>query len=136
MLDVAKSHLNPDLLKLAWSCGYVLLFHYGHTTGVAQVNDTDLHGAFEREYLEVEQRFFNWQQEDSPGTITRRPQDVVDDCCQTWIAAQHTHDRWGHKSVGLTIALGGSEDRLISREARHCWNELHMCAVRQKPSMR
>ena len=47
--------------------GYVTLFHYGCTTGVAQVNDTDLHAELERVYCELEQAAFNEQQLYEPG---------------------------------------------------------------------
>ncbi len=38
--DVAKSHVGDAPLEFAWSRGYMMLYHYGNTTGVAQVNDT------------------------------------------------------------------------------------------------
>ena len=40
---VAASHLGEDVMSLCHSRGYCLLYHYGSTTAVAQVNDTDLH---------------------------------------------------------------------------------------------
>ena len=36
MLDVAKSHCDPADTDIAWSRGYITLYHYGCTTGVAQ----------------------------------------------------------------------------------------------------
>jgi len=51
--------------------GYVTLFHYGCTTGVAQINDTDLHGDMEAIYLEFEQAAFFEQQLYDPGCISR-----------------------------------------------------------------
>ena len=52
MMDVAKSHLGEAIEAEFWSRGFVVLLHYGCTTGVVQVNDTDLHGAFEKLYVE------------------------------------------------------------------------------------
>ena len=130
MLDVAKSHCDPAVTNLAWSRGYITLYHYGCTTGVAQVNDTDLHGDFERVYLEAETAAFMHQQYTDPGNITRRPQHVVDDACAVWGALDHQKGCRGHKSVGLSNSLTGEEDCLISREARRFWEALNMPAER------
>merc|ERR1711911_324194 len=83
-LDVAKSHVGDEILDVCRERGFVPLFHYGCTTGIAQVNDTDLHDGFERVYLEMEQAAFTYQQLHDPGCVARRPQDVVDDTCNTW----------------------------------------------------
>lgn len=130
LLDVAKSHCDPEVTSFAWSRGYITLYHYGCTTGVAQVNDTDLHGDFERLYIDQESAFFIAQQNLDPGNINRRPQDVVDDACAVWAALDHTKACRGHKTVGLANALDGSEDGLISREARRFWEALDMPAER------
>ena len=47
-MDAYKAHLTDRIQELCWPRGYVCLYHYGLTTGIAQVNDTDLHGEFSR----------------------------------------------------------------------------------------
>ena len=42
----------------------------------------------------------------------------------------HASAAKGHKRVGLTNALDGSEDHLICRQARACWEELRMSSLR------
>ena len=54
LLDVARSHIGREIVDFLWSRGYITLYHYGGITGVLQVNDTDNHAQFEREYLECE----------------------------------------------------------------------------------
>ena len=132
MLDVAGSHIVDDVLDFAWSRGYIALFHYGCTTGVGQVNDTDLHGPFERVYLDHEQTSFNEQQMLRPGCVNRTPQDVVDDVVATWQSLDHGQAAAGHRRVGLSVALNGSEDAAISREALECWQALDMATVRRE----
>jgi hypothetical protein len=39
MMDVAGSHCAPEVRDFCWSRGYVALYHFGCTTGVAQVSD-------------------------------------------------------------------------------------------------
>ena len=131
LLDVAKSHIGDAVVDFAWERGYVALYHYGCTTGVAQVNDTDLHGDFERLYVEREQASFNEQQLYLPGCVSRRPQDVLDDAAATWRALDHERAASGHKRTGLSNALDGTEDHLISREALDCWRELDMGEIRR-----
>ena len=130
MMDVAKSHCDPAVTDLAWTRGFITLYHYGCTTAVGQVNDTDCHGEFERVYLEMETAAFMQQQYQDPGNITRTPGNVVDDVCATWAALDHSRGTRGHKSVGLTNSLTGSEDNLISREARKFWVGLDMAGER------
>jgi hypothetical protein len=129
-MDVARSHVADEVQDLAWSRGYVPLYHYGHTTGVAQVNDTDCHADFQRIYLEFEQAAFNEQQLLEPGNINRTVADVVNDAAATWKQLNHQQGVSGHKRNGLSNNLDGSEDHLISRQARLCWLELDMPSER------
>ena len=130
MLDVAKSHVSDEVVKFSWTRGYVVLFHYGCTTGVAQVNDTDLHGWLEQLYLEIEQAAFNEQQLYQPGCVNRNPQDVVNDAASTWQQVDHGTAVTGHWRTGLSNKLDGSEDHMITREARLMWQEGDMKNVR------
>ena len=76
-LDVYASHLDADVRDLCWSRGYVLLFHYGHTTGVAQINDTDLHAALSKLYQDYEMLSMLEQQKICKSDISRSHQQVV-----------------------------------------------------------
>jgi hypothetical protein len=131
MMDVAGSHISDSVADYAWERGYIVLLHYGCITGVLQVNDTDLHGHFERIFLEEEQASFNETQLIRPGCIARRPQDVLDDIASTWRQCNHEIAVKGHKHTFLSCALDGSEDHMVSREALDCWIALDMAAVRR-----
>ena len=76
LLDSYSAHFDESIQRLCWSRGYILLFHYGHTTGVTQVNDTDLHGPFKRIYLEFESQDFFDRQIMDPGDISRSRSEV------------------------------------------------------------
>jgi hypothetical protein len=131
-MDVAKSHLADEITQFAHDRGYCILLHYGCTTGVAQINDTDLHCDLEAAYVELEQCSFHSQQLWDPGNISRTLQQVLDDLGGSWKAVDHTRGLRGHKKVGLNIALDGSEDQHITREARIFWLEADMAAERVK----
>ena len=129
-LDVARSHLDPSVADFAWTRGYLTLYHFGGTTGVAQVNDTDLHAEMEKIYQEFEQLSFNYQQRFEPGNINRSLQQVADDLAATWKTLNHKHGVAGHKRVGLSNRLDGSEDHLLSRTARQLWIEADIPSLR------
>ena len=131
-MDVAKSHVADEVLEFAWTRGYVTLLHYGCTTGVCQVNDTDLHADFERVYLECEQEFFNEQQLYEPGCVSRSPQDVLNDSAATWQLVDHKQGVEGHLRTGLSNRLDGSEDHRITREALFFWTEASMPEHRRR----
>ena len=51
-VDVAACHLGQEIEDYCWSCGYVLVFHYGGTTSIMQVPDTHIHQPFSALFLE------------------------------------------------------------------------------------
>ena len=132
MVDVATSHCDPSVQELAWSRGYVMLYHLGCTTAVAQVNDTDLHMEFSRLFLEFEQAAFLEAQLYDPGFVGRKAQDVVDDVVATWKALNHMQAVAGHKRVGLTLKLDGSEDHMLRGEAERLWKAVDMPGERRR----
>ena len=129
-LDAFSAHLTDRVRELAHECGFVLVYHGGGTTGVCQVNDTDLHAAFEREYVAAEMESFFEQNLADPGNIGRTRQQVIDDVVAVWRGLDHAQGVHGHKRTGLSVSLDGSEDHLINREARVFWDELAFGQVR------
>ena len=130
LLDVAPSHIGPEVVAAAHASGYVCLYHYGCTTGVAQVNDTDLHQELSRLYIYLEQAAFSNQQLVDPGDLSRRLQDVADDAAAAWRIYDHRKGVQGHKFSGLPNRLDDSEDHLITREAAAIWSALDMPSER------
>ena len=53
-LDAFSAHLTQRIRDLAFERGFIVLYHGGGTTGVCQVNDTDAHAAFERDYVDAD----------------------------------------------------------------------------------
>ena len=137
LLDVARSHIGNAIVDELWSRGYICLYHYGGVTGVIQVNDTDNHAQFEREYLEFEERSFIRRQEIDSSDIGREFQEVVDDAIATWQVINHEQCAQGYKTTGLTVALPkdgelhGPEDEEIGRAARKVWEACGMLKIRR-----
>jgi hypothetical protein len=55
---------------------------------------------------------------------------VIEDVAATWVALDHTAGVRGHLRNGLSIALDGSQDHLVSRTAAELWLRLGMSALR------
>ena len=75
-LDAFRPHLDSTIADVAWDRGCVVLYHGGGTTGVAQVNDTDLHFQFEQIYLGCEDAAFLRRQLSDPSDINRTKQEA------------------------------------------------------------
>lgn len=73
-LDAYAAHLDPSVAEFAWSRGYVVVYHGGCTTGICQVNDTDLHAQLQKIYMDMETESFFQQQLVDPGNIGRSRQ--------------------------------------------------------------
>ena len=90
MLDVASSHCGAEVVAYAHARGYAVLYHYGGSTAVCQVNDTDLHGELSSIFIDLEQTAFNNQQLFDPGSISRTLQQVINDVASAWHICDHT----------------------------------------------
>jgi len=131
-LGAYSAHLSDRVRDLAWERGYVVAYHGGCTTGICQVNDTDLHAAFELEYQVCEAVTFFEQNLIDPGNIGRTRQQVLDDVVSVWLGLDHRQGVLGHKKNGMSVHLSGSEDHQINRDARMFWDELGFGRVRDE----
>ena len=77
MLDSYRAHWSVDIEKCCWDHGYFVLYHYGNTTGVMQVNDTHLHAPFKKIYLAYEMETIMRQMEGDLGDIGRSRDQVL-----------------------------------------------------------
>ncbi len=132
MLDAYKPHLDCKVWQFAFEREYIIIPHGGGTTGIAQVNDTDIHQPFSAEYIAREQVELLEKMLRMPAnwTPTRSRQEIITTCVEAWAAVDHQKGIAGHKRCGLTNKLDGSEDLLLTREAGDFWQELNMSACR------
>ena len=107
-VDVAACHLGPEIEAYCWSCGYVLVFHYGGTTSVMQVPDTHVHQPLSKLLLELEQAQFTQRQENNPGDAGRTLQEVIDDIITVWHALDHRKHVKCHWETGVANTLDGT----------------------------
>jgi hypothetical protein len=128
LVDAYAAQTTKACRRACWHRGYVLISHGGGTTGVSQVNDTDLHQALKRNYMELESQDMLDQQRLRPHAV---PVPRKEDCI-LWMAAVwhnpvlHTAAADGFLKTGQANALDGSQDYRICREARLFWDESQM----------
>ena len=75
LLDSSRARFDVRIKDLCMERGYVVLFHYGHTTGTCQVSDVGLHKPFRATYLDIESKQLLERQlaDGSMARPTRRP---------------------------------------------------------------
>ena len=123
-MDSFKPHLSPEVQALCAKRGYIVLIHYGGTTGIAQVNDAHLHFPLSKLYQDLEMHCFERKQREDPMDISRNVKECIADVFACWRTISHAKVARGHWDVGLANALDGSEDGLMKSSITKMWNEL------------
>ena len=138
-LDAFEAHKTTRVKEFAKTRGYLVMYHRGGNTPVGQWNDTDLHVAFEKQYLHLETLDFNAQLAEKPWRVPARPrQSIITDISCVWLALPHASiAKRAAAYTGWSIALPemrsdgtfetfAAEDHLVAREARVFWDEADM----------
>ena len=129
MADDFSAHLDPAVFRLCWSRRYVLICHGGGVTPVVQTPDTDLNQHVKREYINAETGEFLRQMRDGIVVPQLRREQCVDIMTEVLSNIKlHLQAADGYLKTGMTVALDGTQDMLIVREAEAFWNELGMRA--------
>ena len=127
--DDFSAHLSPQVFRLCWSRGYVFMAHGGGVTPVAQTPDTDLNQHVKREYMACETAELLAQMRDGISVPRCRPEQCIDMMYGVLSnMALHLHAADGYLKTGMCVALDGSQDELVVREAGEFWRELGMRA--------
>ena len=127
MADDYSAHLSPQVFRLCWSRGYVFVAHGGGVTPVVQTPDTDLNQHVKREYAALETAELLQQMREGvcvPRCTHERCMDLM-----VRVMSQlrlHLGAAEGYLKTGMTVALDGTQDNLVVREAGVFWQELHM----------
>lgn len=134
LLDAYRPQMSESIRKLAWNRGFVVLIVGGGCTAIVQVNDTDLHQHLRRLYTELESADLMRQARLNPGaTPIPKPENCIGWMTKVWLKLDlHRHAASGFKSTGITCALDGSEDQMMTREARTMWDALGMAKLRDE----
>ena len=95
---------------------------------------THLHQHLRRLYVEEEQKFLIASNRSAPGQlVTVRPSNCIQWAAAIWRRTSlHIRGSGGFKRVGAAVALDGSEDHLVTREAKQVWDEVDMKSAREE----
>ena len=122
-------HKTDNVRNIVWARGYVQLVHGGGTTPVAQTPDTDLNQHIRREYTDEEATVLISQMRAGVKVPKLIPEQSVDIMFKVLSQSRlHLNAAEGYKKTGLSVALDGTEDHKICREALQAWNDRGMRA--------
>ena len=125
--DDARAHKTENAKRLAWHRGYVLLLHGGGATPVVQTPDTDLNQHVRRKYTELESVHILEEMRKGVGVPKTKHTQCIDMMAQVLSdSSLHLQAAAGYKSTGLTVALNGTEDHRVTREAGNFFRSLNM----------
>ena len=120
--------LTDNVQRACWLKGKVLLTHGGGASSVGQTNDTDLH-------LWTRKRLIEHQQEQmirkarvaGGGMVDLTREENMNIMIEVMSDTElHMRARRGYKYTGTQVALDGSEDHKVCREAKEFWTEMNM----------
>ncbi len=127
MADDYTAHKCDNVKRLCWDRGYVLLPHGGGVTAVAQTPDTDLNQHVRRLYTAKESAELIKQMSQGICVPKAKEETAIDMMADVLGNLElHLNAAKGYKYTGQTIALDGSEDDQVCREAGTFFRDLNM----------
>ena len=127
MADDYGPHKSEAVFDLCWSRGYVMVPHGGGVTPVSQTPDTDLNQPVRREYSAKESVELMYQMRMGVAVPCPKKEACVDMMHDVLSQKRlHLNAARGFKYTGATVALDGSEDHMIVREAGDFFRSLTM----------
>jgi hypothetical protein len=127
MADDFAAHTTMSVFNLCWQRGYVFISHGGGVTPVVQTPDTDLNQHAKRLYAEAESAEHVRQMREGACVPRCTPEQCIDIMVEVMSnIGLHLAAADGYLKTGMTVALDGTQDSFIVREAGHFWKELGM----------
>ena len=127
-LDAYAPGLTDNVQRLCWSRGYICITHGGGASMVAQTNDTDHHLHVRKRFIELQTALMvRKARRHGGGMVDLTPEENIDIMIEVMSdLSLHLKATAGYKYTGTTVALDGTEDTSICREAKDFWEELGM----------
>ena len=127
-LDAYAPGLTDNVQRLCWSRGYICITHGGGASMVAQTNDTDHHLYVRKRFIELQTALMvRKARRSGGGMVDLTEEENIDIMIEVMSDLRlHLQASKGYKYTGTTVALDGSEDNMICREAKTFWLELGM----------
>ena len=106
--------------------GYICLTHGGGASMDAQTSDTDHHAHVRKRFIELQTHLMIKKARTmGGGMVDLTPEENIDIMIEVMSEPDlHMLASKGYKYTGTTVALDGSEDNMICREAKDFWLEL------------
>lgn len=127
-LDAYAPGLTDNVQRLCWTRGYILVTHGGGASMVAQTNDTDHHQHVRKRFIDKQTALvISKARRAGGGLVDLTKEENIDIMIEVMSDPElHLRASRGYKYTGTMVALDGSEDKLICREAKDFWIESKM----------
>ena len=127
-LDAYGPGLTNNCQRSCWLRGKILITHGGGASMVSQTNDTDLHLWVRKRFVELQQDLILKKARRAGGGLVDTTREENIDLMIEVMSQRELHVRAarGYKYTGTMVALDGSEDYKICREAKYFWSEMDM----------
>ena len=128
LLDAYAPGLTDNVQRLCWNRGYICVTHGGGASSVAQTNDTDHHLHVRKRFIELQtDLMIKKARRMGGGLVDLTPEENIDIMIQVMSdKSLRLQASKGYTFTGTTVALDGTEDCKICREAKDFWQELGM----------
>ena len=127
LTDDFASHKTKNVERLLWGKGSVSMNHGGGVTPILQTNDTDQNQHVKREYVTLESALMLRLMQAGQVVPTPSDEQIIDMMADVLSRREiHMLGADGYKKTGMGVALDGSEDHLVCREAGVLWKEYGM----------
>ena len=127
LADDFGPHKTENVFNLCWSRGYVMVVHGGGATPIVQIPDTDLNQHVRREYSAKESAELIHLMRSGQVVPCPSKETCINMMGQVLCKKQlHVQASKGFKYTGATIALDGTEDDMVCREAGEFFHKLNM----------
>ena len=120
-------HKSENVAQLCWNRQYLSAQHPGGATPVTQTPDTHLNQYVRQDYTDKESAELLRQMQAGRTVPRMNATQCIDTMLEVFSNRElHLHASDGYKETGTTVALDGSEDFRIVKEAGKAWRELDM----------
>ena len=126
--DAYGPELTDNVQRACWLRGRVFIPHGGGASSVGQTNDTDLHLWTRKRFMELQQDLMIRKARMAGGGMADLTREENINIMIQVMSDKELHMRAsrGYKYAGALVALDGSEDYKVCREAGEFWNEMNM----------
>ena len=125
LLDAYGPGLTDNVQRLCWKKGYIVVTHGGGASMVCQTNDVAHHKDVRKDFIDLQtEALVHKARGQGGGLVDLTPEENISIMNQVMANIDlHLKASRAYKYTGTTNAFDGSEDHLITGDAKVFWDE-------------